>query len=413
MNNKKLLVIGFTWPEPTTTAAGNRMLQLLYFFLSQEYQITFSSTASESSQSLDLEELGIEKVPIQLNDAGFDTLIKELQPEVVLFDRFLTEEQFGWRIAEHAPGAMRILDTEDLHSLRKAREKAFKSNVAFTKAYWLTTDLCKRELASIFRSDLSLIISSYEMNLLIESVQMDDAILLHLPFMLESLEKEVITSWKPFEERKDFVCIGNGKHAPNVDALLWLKKEIWPLIRKQLPEAELHVYGAYLPNQILQMHNQKEGFLIHGWVADLNSAMQSARVNLAPLRFGAGLKGKLIAAMQNGTPSVTTVIGTEGMHDGLEFSGFISDDPKVFADKAVALYSGMNTWEAAQNKGIKIINKNYVTQDVENQILAKTSAIIENLEQHRTQNVIGQMLLHQSMASTKYMSKWIEEKNKA
>ncbi len=413
MSNKKLLVIGFTWPEPNATAAGNRMLQLLRFFSCQGYQITFSSTASASSLSLDLEGIGIQKAQIQLNDPSFDGFIKELQPNIVLFDRFLTEEQFGWRVAEYAPNALRILDTEDLHSLRKAREKAFKANVACTTEFWLQTDLCKRELASIFRSDLSLIISSYEMKLLREMVKMDGANLLHLPFMLKPINSEVSNTWKPFEERSYFICIGNGKHAPNVDAVLWLKTEIWPLIRKQLPNANLHIYGPYLPEQMLQLDNRKEGFLVQGWASDIKSVMQNAKVNLAPLRFGAGLKGKLIDAMLNGTPSVTTYVGAEGMYDGLEFAGCLADDAQTFAETCVELFLNQTTWNAAQENGFKIINSNYNAKAFEELLLTKIEEITEKLEKHRTQNIIGQLLLHQSMASTKYMAKWIEEKNRA
>ena len=331
----------------------------MHFFLKQDYQITFSSTAGESSLSLDLEGIGIQKAPIALNHSSFDDFIKELQPDIVLFDRFLTEEQFGWRVAEFAPKALRILDTEDLHSFRKARESAFKTSVECTTEYWLQTDLCKRELASIFRSDVSLIISSHELKLLREKVQMDVAILLHLPFMLKRLSAESTTAWKPFEERKDFICIGNGKHTPNVDAILWLKKEIWPLIRKQLPDVELHIYGAYLPESVLQMNNRKEGFLVRGWASDVNEIMQNAKVNLAPLRFGAGLKGKLVTAMQNGTPSVTTAIGAEGMHDELEFAGGIANDTETFANKAIVLFSNENYWLDAQQNGVDIINSNY------------------------------------------------------
>lgn len=410
---KKILIIGFTWPEPKATAAGNRMLQLLHFFLKRDYQITFSSTASESLLSQDLKEMGIQKAPITLNHSSFDDFIKVLQPDIVLFDRFLTEEQFGWRVAEFAPKALRILDTEDLHSLRKAREKAFKTNVEFTTQYWLQTDLCKRELASIFRSDVSLIISSREVELLREEVKIDEAILLHLPFMLKPLRIESTTTWKPFTERKNFVCIGNGKHEPNVDAILWLKKEIWPLIRKELPDNLLHVYGAYLPEHILQMNNPKEGFMVNGWASDVKSLMHKAKVNLAPLRFGAGLKGKLIDAMQNGTPSVTTSIGAEGMYDGLKFAGIITDDAQTFARKSVELFLDEGAWINAQKNGVEIINSNYDFVALEKRLCSKIGEITKNLERHRTQNIIGQLLLHQSMASTKYMSRWIEEKNKA
>ena len=259
---KQLLIIGTTWPEPRTTAAGNRMLQLIHFFSSQGYQITFSSTAAESEKSLDLNAMGIQIAPILLNHDSFDRFISKLQPTIVLFDRFPMEEQFGWRVAEFTPDALRVLDTEDLHSVRKTREVAFKKNIEWIAGYWLRADITKREIASIYRSDVSLIISSFEMCLLKDAIKIDDSILMHLPFMISPLKDGDTCVLKPFEERKDFICVGNGKHAPNLDAIVWLKTIIWPLIHKELPEANLHIFGAYLPERIQQMHKPTEGFLV-------------------------------------------------------------------------------------------------------------------------------------------------------
>lgn len=412
MSNKQLLIIAFVWPEPSSTAAGNRMLQLLHFFLEQDYQITVASTAAESELSFDLESLGITKVSIQLNHSSFDTFIADLSPEIVVFDRFLTEEQFGWRVAEFAPQALRMLDTEDLHSLRHTREKAFKANILFTINLWLQNDMTKREIASIYRCDISLIISTFEMELLTDVLRMDESILMHLPFLLNTIDKKQTKDWLPFEDRQDFICIGNGKHAPNVDAIIWLKKEIWPLIRKELPEAQLHIYGSYLPEQIQQMHKPNDHFLIEGWAEDAHKTMSKARVNLAPLRFGAGIKGKLIDAMQTGTPSVTTLIGTEGMHGTLEWNGAIAENAADIAKAAIDLYTNKTTWHQAQQNGLQIINTLYSKVMYEQKLLSKITAIKDNIKTHRASNFIGAMLLHHSLASTKYMSKWIEGKNR-
>src|SRR6056297_2554729 len=134
--SKNLLVIGYIWPEPTTTAAGCRMQQLLDAFLTFGYDITFASTASKTEYSLDLATLGVNEVAIQLNHSSFDEFVKELSPNVVLFDRFMVEEQFGWRVAEFAPNALSILNTEDLHALRKSREEAHKKNLPFGIKDW-------------------------------------------------------------------------------------------------------------------------------------------------------------------------------------------------------------------------------------------------------------------------------------
>src|SRR5690606_22494590 len=132
---QKLLIIGFVWPEPKSSAAGSRMMQLINAFQSFGYDITFASACAKTDNAFDLKTLNVQTETIQLNHSSFDDFIKQLQPDVVLFDRFMTEEQFGWRVAEHCPTAMRILDTEDLHGLRKGRQQAFKDGKPFDDSY--------------------------------------------------------------------------------------------------------------------------------------------------------------------------------------------------------------------------------------------------------------------------------------
>ncbi|NKI24979.1 glycosyltransferase [Arenibacter sp. 6A1] len=409
---KKLLIIGYVWPEPNTTAAGGRMLQLLHFFIKHQYQISFASTASESNYSFDLGSLGVAKVAIKLNHSSFDELLQDFDPDIVLFDRFMAEEQFGWRVAQYAPRAVRILDTEDLHSLRMARHESYKKNTPFSSDQWLATDLAKREIASIYRCDFSLIISFFEIELLKEVLKIPDQLILHLPIMVNGITAKDQQDWLGYHEKQDFVCIGNGKHAPNIDAVVRLKKEIWPLIRQQLPEANLRVYGAYLPEHILQMSKPKEGFCVLGHAKEAKEVIGRARVNLAPLNFGAGIKGKLIDGMRFGTPSVTTTIGAEGMHPGLDWNGVIADDALSFANAAVALYKEEAIWENARKNGVTIVNQLYNIDILEDRFYSKIEEVKHRLSDFRAKNFIGEMLRHHTMAGTKYMSKWIEAKNK-
>ncbi|SNR47085.1 Glycosyltransferase involved in cell wall bisynthesis [Maribacter sedimenticola] len=409
-HSKSLLVIALVWPEPASTAAGVRMMQLLDVFKRDGYSITIASAASTSEHSADLESCGYKTKAIQMNDSSFDAFVAELNPDAVLFDRFLTEEQFGWRVAEQCPNALRILDTEDLHSLRHVRETCFKKGVEFTTDAWLQDDKTKREIASIYRCDLSLIISSYELELLTEVIKIDKSLLFLLPFMLPEIPED--KEWKTFDQRTDFLFIGGGKHAPNIDAVKCLKHTIWPLLRERLPEAKLHIYGAYLPQQVVEMDNQKERFFVKGRAADVNQVMAAAKVCLAPLRFGAGIKGKLVAAMANGTPSVTTTIGAEGMYGILEWNGYIENDHTAFVEAAVRLYTVPTAWNKAQEQGKTLINTLYSETSQAHLLLQKVTELQTGLQHHRTQNFIGGLLQHQTMSATKFMGKWIEEKNK-
>lgn len=216
---KQLVIIGSVWPEPTSTAAGNRMLQLIALFQKQDYSITFLCSASPSEFSFDLNQISVETQSIQLNDSSFDLLIQKLNPAVVLFDRFMIEEQYGWRVMENCPNALRILDTEDLHFLRKAREQAFKQNRTLVIEDYIS-DTFKREMASIYRCDLTLLISEYEMQLATETFKIDPALLYYLPF----LSDEINTNVPKFGARKHFVSIGNFLHEPNWQTVLQQKK---------------------------------------------------------------------------------------------------------------------------------------------------------------------------------------------
>jgi glycosyltransferase involved in cell wall biosynthesis len=324
----------------------------------------------------------------------------------------MIEEQFGWRVAENCPNALRILDTEDLHSLRKVRQEAVKKGIDFSINNLLNSDVVKREIAAILRCDLSLIISTFEMELLQNIFKIDRNIIYHLPFLFDEIDDACQEKWKSFEERNHFVTIGNFLHVPNVDAVLQLKKHIWPIIKKELPNSEMHIYGAYPKQQVLQLHNEGEGFLIKGFAADADEVVSNAKVVLAPIRFGAGIKGKLTEAMLNGTPSVTTSIGAEGMQDDLPWNGFVEDDFTKFSEKAIQLYTDKNSWQVSQQNGKEMINQLYSKTKLSTLFIIRIDELILNLDKHRTANFFGSLLQHQTLQSTKYMSKWIEEKNK-
>ena len=408
---KKLLVVGFVWPEPKSSAAGSRMLQLIAQFQNQGYEITFASAAKISNNTYDLSLISVKTQGIVLNDSSFDTFVSELNPTVVLFDRFMTEEQYGWRVAEKCPDALRILDTEDFHGLRKARELALKQNAEVSLEN-LHNDITKREIASIYRCDLSLIISETEIDILKSQFQIDKSLLYYLPFLLDPIIEAEIEKLPTFEVRQHFITIGNFLHAPNYDVVLYIKETIWPLIKKKFPKAELHIYGAYESHKISQLHNEKEGFFIKGFAEDVNKVMQNAKVCLAPLRFGAGLKGKLTDAMQNGTPCVMSTIAAEGMFGELEPNGFIEDHPDRFAERAVTLYHEVDVWNKAQLNGFKVLNNRFNKIDFESDFSNRITELLKDLKSHRQNNFIGQLLRYQTLRSTKYMSKWIEEKNK-
>lgn len=415
-----VLIIGYVWPEPRSSAAGSRMIELIELFRGQGWAVTFASAAALSEHRADLAALDVPEVPITLNCDSFDSFVSELQPDLVLFDRFFSEEQFGWRVERCCPNALRLLETCDLHSLREARQSLLKNAlqhgdeapfaVATERPALLQAmnddDLAQREIAAIYRCDLSLVISAFELQLLQEQFGVPAALLHHCTLMLIP----TATEQPSFEQRAHFLSIGNFRHAPNWDAVLWLKQQLWPLIRQRLPQAQLHVYGSYTPPKATALHNPKQGFHVLGWVDDAHRVMVQARVCLAPLRFGAGIKGKLADAMACGTPSVTTPIGSEGMCGEQPWGGAVTDTAQAFADAAVALYEDQALWQQAQANGTRILAEYFDRKASGQALLERLHTLRNNLQAERRANFVGSMLRHHLHKSTQYMSQWIAVK---
>ena len=408
----KVLIIGAVWPEPASSAAGTRLLQLIHVFQKQNWHISFTSAAQGSEHSYQLESLNIHCFACKLNDSSFNDQVKQLQPNIVLFDRFITEEQFGWRVKDVCPDALLMLDTIDLHCLRNERHLALKQNRVFKFEDLLNNAIALREITSIYRCDISLMVSEIEMEILENTFKINKDLLHYCAFMFDAIEEKDILSWPSFEQRRHFISIGNFLHEPNWDAVLYLKQNIWSGIRAKLPKAELHIYGAYASQKVLQLHNEKEGFLIKGRAENLTETMCHARVCLAPLRFGAGIKGKLADSMLYGTPNVTTAIGAESMHGNLKWNGFVCDEEADFIEKAVQLYSDKDIWQAAQTFGVQIIHDYFEPVKSAEKLVAKIEADYQNLQNKRQKNFLGKLLQQQHFAASKYMSMWIEIKNK-
>ncbi|WP_373270980.1 glycosyltransferase [Pseudomonas syringae] len=415
----RLLIIGYVWPEPRSSAASGHMMQLIQCFLEQGWQITFASPATEGEHRADLISLGIREIHIELNSSSFDAFVSELRPDIVLFDQFMIEEQFGWRVEQQCPDALRILETSDFQSLRHARHQMIKDapddlqNVFEYAQDRLfrqiaASDLAQREVASLYRCDLSLMTSDVEIALLTGAFGLPASLLHWCPLMVDGVPE----GFKPFAERAHFLSIGNFRHAPNWDAVLWMKNAIWPLIRQQLPDAQLHIYGAYTPPKAAALHKAAQGFHVKHWAEDALEVMSNARVCMAPLRFGAGIKGKLMDAMLCGTPSVTTPIGAEAMSGDLPWPGSIANSPEDIAAAAVRLYQDQATWLEAQSAGRTLLQTRYQHRQHCDNLIARIQTLRDGLPAHRLANFTGSMLRHHQHKSTKYMAQWIEAKNR-
>jgi len=423
--NKKLLCISTNWPEANATAAGVRMHELLAIFISQEFEIIFAATSKHLEGANTLKEKGITTQQILVNDPSFDLLLEETAPDVVLFDRFISEEQFGWRVRDILPNALTILDTEDLHCLRALREEKTTSYIKkhkdtpysiFDEATDLdelnSRGLTKRELASIFRCDLNLVVSSFEMTVLVDHFKIPSHLCLLLPITYPKQHLQAHRASADYHKRSGYFFIGNGIHKPNIDAIKCLYFSIWPLIRKQHKLAEISVYGAYLSQQIQELHKPNIGFHIIGEVKDVKTPFTKHRVNLVPLRFGAGIKGKILEGFVYGCPHITTSIGKEGMDYTGNWPGKVAHKSAEFAQMAVALYQDKVQWQTLKSEGYELIDQSFERSVYEIKFLECLTQISNSLAEHRGKNFIGMLLQEQQFQASKYMSLWITEKNK-
>lgn len=173
----------------------------------------------------------------------------------------------------------------------------------------------------------------------------------------------------PYEERKDLLFIGGFKHKPNVDGVLWFIDEVFNKIKKEIPNVKFNIVGSNACGEILKL--QSENINVLGFVSDeeLSNLYKSTRVVVAPLRFGAGMKGKVVEALYNKCPIVTTSIGAEGINN-LNNAITIADDAKTFAKKVIELYLNKELNEKNSNNSFKII-ENQFSDKIMQEVLQK------------------------------------------
>lgn len=396
----------YVWPEPRSSAAGVRTYALLQHLKSAGWKLAAVSPSGESVHRDALRALDVQTITCDPNSGdAADALLAGLNPSLVIYDRFVMEEQFGWRARELWPAALHLVDTQDLHSVRRERERLAKQGSA--QEALLELDPAKmeldllRELASLYRADAALVVSSWEEQFLLEKLGFPREALLYLPFPGERVQEPV-----PFVKRSGFCFLGNFRHPPNLDSVRFLVSEIWPALRERLPSATLHFYGAYPPAEVSRFQGEK-GIFAHGPVQDHRAALASHRALLSPLRFGAGIKGKVLEAWGVGTPVIGSKLTFEGMGEG----GLLAYTPAEWASACVALEAEA-TWLDCQRLGFSLLESSFSEPDLSARFLAFVEAKLTTLPQDRAANLIGRMLRLQENNSTKYFSRWIEAKNR-
>ncbi|RLO13176.1 hypothetical protein DYB28_001452 [Aphanomyces astaci] len=417
-NGKAILIAGSVWPERPSSAAGVRTCDMIDILLDEGWDVVCISPSRLNAHTRALAATGVHCEQVDPNkEEALEAFMcsRETPVHVALFDRYIAEEMYGWQVTKLAPHALRVLDLQDVHFLRKAREfhvctdkKDYRTTLQPSIDVEPVASVVLRELASVYRSHLTLYVSEFEKTMLTTRFDVPPRRLRKLDYIVPD---DKLNQFPPnFKDRRHVAVIGSFKHAPNVDGLHWLKDTLWPTMRQSLPpHTELHMYGSYASAKAIKsLHNPHMNVHVMGFCDDVHETLASYRVSLAPLRFGAGIKGKIIDSWAAGTPVVSTSVGAEGMHyhPNQPWGGAVADSPAEFADRVAALYGNADEWTAAYEGG-KVLCRTHYDLDSQRRTLLDVVGSPTDVD-----NWVGRVLESSQFRATEYMSRFIQEKNK-
>lgn len=347
----QILLLDAAIPQPDRDSGSLRLVNLMRMLIAEGAHVVFVPTEStDTGRGLErLRALGVETwiepfiggLPAWLRQHGhrFDT---------VMASRHHVAAAALPLVRRHAARARFLFDTVDLHFLRESRAAELAGDGALVRAAAGTR---QRELDLMARSDLTLVVSAMEQQLLKDLAP-------DVPVALLSNLHEPLASPPGGDQREDLVFVGGFRHPPNIDAVRWFIKEVFPQIRARIPGIRFHCIGSDPPREILALHGH-DGVHIHGYVEDLDPYMDGARVAVAPLRFGAGVKGKINLSMAHGQPVVATTCAAEGMHLRNGHDVMVADDAAGFAGAVVRAYQEPALWQRLSANGLENVRRHF------------------------------------------------------
>ncbi|WP_460813153.1 glycosyltransferase [Luteimonas pelagia] len=244
-----------------------------------------------------------------------------------------------------APGARLVFDTVDLHHVREGREAALNGLGGLGRHARRTQ---QRELALVRMADATWVVSDHER----------EALRAACPGARVGILSNIVartTPGRPYDEREGIVFVGGHRHPPNTDACRWLVRELFPRVREALPGVELHLIGAGMPADLAAAARGVAGIRVHGHVPDVTPWLEGCRVALVPLRFGAGVKGKVNASMAHGQPVVTTPCGAEGMGLADGHDVLVASDADGLVDAVVRVYRDRALWDSISRNALQAV----------------------------------------------------------
>ena len=296
--------------------------------------------------------------------ASLEAVVDAFAPrsDVLILSRAPVASKVFEQIRRVAPATKILFDTVDLHFLRMEREAALNGNPADTEEARRMRDV---ELGLVRRADATVVVSSYERRILRRLIPRARVSLipvmreipargpdsrranrwqvLRLPRLLRRLKRPAADHVPAFETRRDIVFVGSYGHRPNVDGVLWFCREVWPLVLRRGFPGRFIVVGPEAPPEIEALAS--DTIEIRGHVPDLGALFDACRLSVAPLRYGGGVKGKIVSSMSYGVPTVATKIAAEGMGLRHRRDILVAEKPDAMADLIVKLYGDAVLWE--------------------------------------------------------------------
>jgi GT2 family glycosyltransferase/glycosyltransferase involved in cell wall biosynthesis len=347
---RRVLVIDACMLTPDQDSGSVRMQSLLEVLTALHCKTTFVADNLEFREPYvgRLQQQGIEVLfHPYVNSMAELLAARGHEFDIVIVSRHYIAAKHIDAVRQFAPRALVVFDTVDLHFLREERLAELEGNVLSRAALRARRE---EELAVIRKADVTLVVSTVEQKLLHD-------LLPESRVMILSNIHEPVGGGKPFAEREGLVFIGGFQHPPNTDAVLWYAQEILPRVRERLPGVKTYIVGSRVPATIQALAT--DDLIVTGYVPDVTPYFTGCRVSIAPLRYGAGVKGKVNSAMSHGLPVVATATSVEGMHLRPEEDVLVADDPAAFADAIVRLYGDEALWLKLAVGGVDNIRRHF------------------------------------------------------
>ncbi len=342
---RRVLVIDHCTPTPNQDAGSVTAINLLLLLREMGFQVTF--IPEDNFYNMPVYTAELQRAGIEALYSPYVTTVQQHLVEqggrydlVFLFRPKVAERHLGL-VREFCSKAKVLYETADLHFLRMMREAELQADAAKRS---LAEKMKVRELGILQGCDASIIRSTAELEMLQE-------ILPQAKLHLFPLIMNVGGTDRGFSLRRDIVFVGGYQHTPNVDAVVFFVNEVMPALRKRLSGIRFHIVGSHPPAEVLAL--QAEDVEVVGFVEDLSSLLNQMRVSVAPLRYGAGIKGKVGTAMAAGLPVVATSLAAEGMSLQAGEDILVADDADAFADAIARLYRDERLWMRLSERGVR------------------------------------------------------------